>query len=282
MFLSFSPFTFLFLVVYLITLILIVRVRDFMLFWLIIEFLMLTFIGISYTLPAPLSPLMLFFLVQTLSSFLILFSYLLGYNLVFSLGLILKLGVSPFLGWFLYSVVHFPPLVLTLSCTLHKLPLLLLMTQFNLHLPLKILWTIIILNVVLRGFIMLTSLDMRYLLVASSVANNSWFLLGQLSGFPSMLIFFIIYSSFFSGAMLLLSSSLRARSYSPARGVVLRLVLLSGLPPSPLFFSKLFILLSLPTLDPLSLLFLLLSSSVVCSYLIASMNLIVLGYSSSL
>lgn len=258
------------------------RISDFILFWFMLEMLILIFIGIAYTtLTNSISPLIVFFLMQTLSSFLILMSYLTRSTTLFSVGVVIKIGIGPALGWFIYSVVHFPSLLLLISCTIHKLPLLILITQFSIYLSSAFFWAVVILNTLIRGFLILSSLDLRYLLVASSVSNNSWFLVRQLSGVTALLAFFIVYSLTLSLVIWGLSSLPRTRPYlrhSVNSVLILTLASLSGLPPSPLFFIKIYTILCLPSLRPLTCLFLLSSCAVLCSYLIYCIHIVTLRY----
>ena len=244
--------------------------------------LILLFMGIAYTiLVNSLSPLIVFFLMQTLSSFFILFSYLMSSIALFCVGVILKMGVGPAIGWFLYSVIHFPSLLLIISCTLHKLPILILITQFSMNLPSSTFWLLAIINTLIRGVIILSSFDLRYLLVASSVSNNSWFLVRQLSGIVPLLSFFLTYSFILFLILWRLSSLPSTRPFFDSSlnlVTILNLSLLSGLPPSPLFFIKVYTILCIPNLDPLTCLFLLSSCTVLCSYLIHCMHIIALRY----
>jgi hypothetical protein len=99
MFLYFTPFTYIFLTVYFIVLVFILRLDSVYLFWLYIEILMLLFIGVSFTIFSnSFTQLMLYFLIQTLASFRILVFYCLSVNYLIFIALFLKLGIFPFIS----------------------------------------------------------------------------------------------------------------------------------------------------------------------------------------
>jgi hypothetical protein len=91
---------------------------------------------------------------------------------------------------------------------------------------------------------MFTTLDLRFLLVSSSVGNNSWLVLSQLSGFDSIFIFFSIYFLLFG-----LTLAFQGHAITPVKKSLFMLLLLSGFPPSPLFLGKLLVILNLAPLD---------------------------------
>jgi hypothetical protein len=112
---------------------------------------------------------------------------------MFFLAFLLKIGIVPFNGWFIYSVKNFPNGLLAIACTLHKIPLLLLLVQFPQYLDPLLLWFILRVNVILRGVMMFYTIDLRLFIVHSSVANNSWLLLSACSGVIYLIGFIIVY-----------------------------------------------------------------------------------------
>jgi hypothetical protein len=286
MFVLFSPFTFLFFLIYLTVLIILPSISDFYTFWLFIEVMTLVLMGISYTVfTNSLSQLMVYFFVQSLSSFFILISFVLSSPLFFTLSVVLKMGIAPFFMWYQYSVIRFPNLMFYVVSTFHKFPVLFIILQFNLALDMAFFWVSALLTIVVAGSIIISSQDLRYLLVSSSVGNNSWFLLACLSGLHRLRVFLFRYSLLFLGLVFSLNSTYRIRpSYAPRRvySLVRFLCLLSSLPPSPLFFVKLAVMFNLFYLgiSPyLLVLFLVFSSSMVCGYVVFCMTFLTLHFS---
>lgn len=95
---------------------------------------MLVLMGIAYSIVNNnISSMMVYFFVQSLASFLILISYLFSVDLLFSFALVLKLGMFPFIFWYLSSVSYFPGSLFFFASTFHKLPPLILLFQFSIH-----------------------------------------------------------------------------------------------------------------------------------------------------
>jgi formate hydrogenlyase subunit 3/multisubunit Na+/H+ antiporter MnhD subunit len=104
---------------------------------------------------------------------------------------------------------------------------------------------------------MLNVLDLRYLIVVSSMANNGFLLLGLISG--SMFVFWLFYSLYFLNMFFILYmlggftklSFNQIRSKSLTTIVVLALLFnLAALPPFPMFFVKFLVLLEYFTSAP--------------------------------
>lgn len=221
---------------------------NFVIFWVFIEFMMLIFIGLSYTLFINnFSSLILYFLIQTLSSFSILIFYLYPFPILFTMSLFLKLSMFPFHFWFLNVCYRFPNFVLFLVSSLHKFPIFLLILIFSPSMNFYAVSISLVLTMLVSGFIMLSSVDFRAVLVSSSVGNNSWFLLSSLVDLFTFTLFFFVYSL----TLYLLFSELRLFSkftlHSFSKGYfapLLYVVMLSGLPPFPIFFVKIFVIMS--------------------------------------
>lgn len=242
--------------------------------------------GISYTVfTNRLSQLIVYFLVQSLSSFFILISFILSSPFLLTLSVVLKIGIAPFFMWYQYSVIRFPNLMFYVVSTFHKFPVLFMILQFNLALDITLFWVSALLTMVVAGSVMISSQDLRYLLVASSVGNNSWFLLACLSGFYRLRVFLLRYSLLFLGLVLSLNSTYRIRpSGAPRRvySLIISLCLLSSLPPSPLFFVKLAVMFNLFYLGVspyLLVVFLIFSSSMVCGYVVFCIRFLTLHFS---
>ena len=116
--------------------------------------------------------------IQTLASFSMLVFYTLDFSYLFYFFLFFKLGIFPFISWYLNVLYRFPSFVLLLSRTLHKLPpLFLFLLVYNSTYSSFILLSVL-LSLIVGGFYMLNVLDLRYLIVVSSMANNGFLLLG--------------------------------------------------------------------------------------------------------
>jgi len=258
MFLAFTPFTFFFVRVYRIVLLFIFSLSNFYFFWLYIEIAILLFIGLSYTIFShSFTQLILYFLIQTLASFSMLVFYTLDFSYLFYFFLFFKLGIFPFISWYLNVLYRFPSFALLLSRTLHKLPpLFLFLLVYNSTYSSFILLSVL-LSLIVGGFYMLNVLDLRYLIVVSSMANNGFLLLGLISG--SMFVFWLFYSLYFLNMFFILYmlggftklSFNQIRSKSLTTIVVLALLFnLAALPPFPMFFAKFIVLLEYFTSAP--------------------------------
>lgn len=183
MFLAFTPFTFFFVRIYSLVLVFLFTLSNFYFFWLYMEIAILLFIGLSYTIfTHSFTQLMLYFLIQTLASFRMLVFFTTDLIFLFYGSLFFKLGMFPFMSWYLNVLYRFPSFILLLRRTLHKLPpLFLFLFTYNSAYSSFILLAAL-LSLVAGGFFMLNVLDFRYLIVVSSMANNSFLLLGLMSG----------------------------------------------------------------------------------------------------
>ena len=249
MFLFFTPYTFFFMCFYFLFLVFMITCSNFVIFWVFMEFIMLIFMGISYTLFLNnFSSLILYFLLQTVSSFRILLFYLYPNSLLFSLFVVIKLSMFPFHFWFLNICYRFPNFVLFLSSSFHKVPVFLIIILFKPVFNLSFMMVSTILTVVLSGFIMLSSVDFRSVVVCSSVGNNSWFFLSSLLDLFSFILFFSIYCFFLFLLVSELSIFTKPLITKISRGrlsLFYYIIFLRGLPPFPVFFAKMFVLFSL-------------------------------------
>lgn len=289
MFVFFTPYTYIFRVLYLFLILTLLSLSSFYYFWLLIELIALLLIGISYTIfTNSVSQLIVYFLVQSLSSFLILLSYLFSSTVLLSVSFLLKLGIFPFLTWYLSSVSRFPNFIFWLTGTLHKLPPLLLLLQFGLQIDVYLLWGSVLMTTLLSGFTMLTTRDFRYLLVSSSIGNNSWFLLSEQVNFTVFFFFFSIYTLFLFfllnsfGSLTKPVESLSSSYASSHSKWWFYLMCLSGLPPFPIFFAKMLVIMNLFIIRPLSylfMLFLVFNCFIVAGYLNYLLTSVVYRYS---
>ena len=245
MFLVFTPFRYFFLRAYLIVLSFLFSISHFYVFWLYIEVLILLFIGFSYTIFSnSYTQLMLYFLIQTLASFRILVFYILDYRSLFCMFLFLKLGMFPFFSWYVNVLYRFPSSLLLLRGTLHKLPPLLLLSIVVSSSNMSLLVATRLVTLIVGGFFILRVLDFRYLLVVSSIANNSFLILGIVSGsYRGFFIFYGLYFMTIAARLYVLDNFMKLLSPQPTKGFIVifitfLLLNIAALPPLPMFLAK--------------------------------------------
>ena len=207
---------------------------DFFVFWTVIEFSSLVFMGLAFRIfRRGYSQLIRYFLIQALASLIIITSYIYNSSFFFTFGLILKLSMFPFNFWFINLIVRFSNFILWLTISLHKIPAILIIYNFRINLDLNLFFLTIILSVFSRGVLIISTLNLRYLLVIASIGNNAWFILSQYI----RIIFFLLFLTFYSFS----SYSKEIIFYSNNKHIIRLLVLrISGLPPFPLFYFKLY------------------------------------------
>ena len=197
MFLFFSPLSYLFCVLYLIVLVFQSFQSDFLFSWLVMELVSLLFISISFSqFRSNFSSLMVYFLIQALASLSIVVFWAFSSPFFLSLFLFLKLSSFPFHSWYLSVCYSFPNVCLLFASTLQKLPPFLLLSTDTQSYSTTMFFFCSIATVWLLGSSMLASSDMRYLLILSSVANNSWLLLAFCTSDLFILFFFFLSYSF--------------------------------------------------------------------------------------
>jgi len=290
MFIIFSPYSFLFFSTYLIFIFSLLSIRRFYYYWAIIELMMLLFIGLSYTLfVRSYSQLIVYFLIQALSSFFILIFYIYDFNVLLTFSFLIKLSIFPFFIWYINLIYRFPNFIFWLARTLHKIPAMLIISVFSLKLDTNLLWLSIVLTTIVSGLIMLTVVDFRIVLVLSSIGNNSWFFLSQITNIFIFLTFIFIYrvslfyilNSFKSLSKPVFTTSLQSSSYSLSFWVLS----LSGIPPFPLFYGKILVILRVLhtlTFNYIFLLFLLFNSLIVIGYIQSIIKYFIYVYNSTL
>lgn len=290
MFIIFSPYSFLFFSTYILFIFSLFNITNFYYYWSVMELIILLFIGLSYTLfVRSYSQLIVYFLIQTLSSFILLVFYIYNLPSLLTIAFLIKLSIFPFFMWYINLIYKFPNFMLWLARTLHKLPPILIIKLFSLELNTNILWLSIVLTVLFRGVMILIVLDLRLLLVLSSIGNNSWFLLSQMVNMFVFLFFLVIYS--FSLFFLLnsfkgiskpsLVSSISSNPYA----LTLWVLSISGMPPFPVFFGKILVILSLlmtVDINYFFILFLVINSLIVIGYLQSVIKYFIYVYSSNI
>lgn len=251
MIIVFTPYSFMYMSFYIIFLFSLLTISNFYYYWVFIEIISLLFIGLGYSiLFTSTSHLILYFLIQSISSFSILVFYIYSFNFMLTLSFLLKLSIFPFCFWYIRVVYSFPNILFLLASTLHKLPLIFLLMSFNIFLDIYLFWFSVFLRVLFRGMLILSSIDVRFLLVVSSIGNNSWFLLSQIAGSFVFFLYFLFYSIslfFVVWSMKSLSNLNLSHLFGSSNSYFVRIwvLSLSGMPPFPIFFLKILILYSL-------------------------------------
>jgi hypothetical protein len=248
MLILFSPYSFIFVLCYFIFILSLFMIDNFFYYWRVIEILILLFIGISYTIfVRSYSQLIVYFLIQALSSFLILIFYIYDYSILLTLRFFIKLSMFPFFTWYINLIYRFPNFIFWIARTLHKIPAILMIKIFSLSLNLNLLWGSIIFTVLLRGVIILSIVDFRIILVLSSIGNNSWFLLRQMSNIFIFLFFILIYRISLYCVLRVFNNLSKfnfiRNSFDTSYKLSFWVLSLSGIPPFPLFYGKILVIL---------------------------------------
>lgn len=239
---NFTSFSYLFIIFYCTFLVSLFTFNDFFIYWTVIEFISIIFIGLAFSVYSRnYSQLISYFLIQALASLVILIRYTYS-SLFFTVGLVIKLSIFPFIFWFINLIVRFSNFILWLAISLHKTPAVLIIYSFRTNLDLNLFFLILILSVFFRGILIIRTLNFRYLLILASMGNNSWFILSQYVS----IIFFLLFMAFYSLLLFMAFYSLSFHSKEILsffnvkflfRFLILRM---SGLPPFPLFYFKLY------------------------------------------
>lgn len=263
MFLIFTPFSFLFLILYLLLIFSLVFYSNFFFFWVFIEFSMLIFLGLSFSLFfSNVSSLIMYFLIQAVISINIFLFYFLSLYSLINIFLFFKLGIFPFFLWFLKVCYNFPNFIFFLVCRFQKLPILLIISYFIPSFYFIFFFPFLYATIFFGGLIALNCLDFRMLLLISSVINNAWLLIARVTSFSIFIFFlFLYFFNFFFVILFFLSfQKISLSIFSLKKNkfwMFLFLVIsISGMPPFPLFFGKVLIVFSLFSLRLVNYLFL--------------------------
>lgn len=211
--------------------------------WVMMEVTTFIFVGIALLLSQRSSAgmrLISYFLTQSVFSLVLLMAGISSHfrtNFMMSSLIIIviffKLGVFPIHSWYFTSVLYLPNPSFILALTFQKiLPIYILRSYtrgFSSEL-LALCSLILLLSLVMASSLSLSTPDLRSVIVLTSIANNIWLFSSLLVRFRVFIVFIAVYFSFLS---LLFSTSNAVKCAS--------LVTLSGLPPFPIFFIKLFI-----------------------------------------
>lgn len=244
-FFNYTPFSFLFMLVYLCLFVLLFIVSSFYAFWLIMELLILALIGVSYSiLVSCYSSLIYYFLIQTYASFRIFCFFILNSEIWFFLIVLNKLRLFPFHFWFPSVCYRFPNLLLLTVSTVHKFPIYLALYRCSLSVSTKLLMLRVILTMLVLGAGMWFLNEFRMFLVFSTRFNGAWLMLAYAVSFNLFSLYLSVYALFLGAIFFVLGLKSRISifkivvSYRNIVYLFCLMLLLSGLPPSPLFFIK--------------------------------------------
>lgn len=250
MFTRFTPYTHIFLALYYIVIRQIIFTNSFFIYWIIIEVLILLFMGFRYTLFFNgYTQLILYFLFQTLGSFRIIVAYLfrIKYFLLFSI--FLKLGIFPFYSWYINVLYRFPNPRILLASTWHKLPPVFIFYMIVDRRVLRFVFIFLTLTVLVSAVFIISIYDMRYLIIVSSIGNNSFLLLALIT--QRIYIFILFYGVYYMAISMIIKtfrqSSRHNYSYTPyslsEKFAIFFIILnIASLPPLPIFIGKFIVL----------------------------------------
>jgi len=250
MFTRFTPYTHIFLAIYYIVISQIFMTNSFFIYWIIIEVLILLFMGFRYTLfYNRYTQLILYFLFQTLGSFRIIVAYLFGlkYFLIFSI--FFKLGIFPFYSWYINVLFRFPNPRILLASTWHKLPPLFIFYLVLDRSILSFVFIFITLTVIVSSVFMISIYNIRYLIIVSSIGNNAFLLLALIR--ERLRVFLFFYAVYYVAIRLILKTfrQIRTHNYSTTpssrrdRMIILFVIFnIASLPPLPVFIGKFLVL----------------------------------------
>lgn len=217
----------------------------FFIFWRIMELRTLVFIGVCYSsFKNNFSSLLVFFIIQTISALILLLFFLIDRCIGFTVSILLKLSMFPFYFWYINLLLSFPNIILFFSRTLFKLPSIFILNYFFWLVDIKLTLSSALLTIFLGAVTILNRIELRTILTASSVVNNSWFFLSQSFSLALFFSYYLVYSLFlfiiFNSQSDLITFNSLSFKYDRAL-VVLSLLTISGLPPFPLFYFKMLI-----------------------------------------
>ncbi len=262
-----APLVKCFLVINIVSIIYVLSTASWLGVWVGIELNLYTFIFILLLYPAPshsqntVNLALIYFLVQAISSLLLVFAIILLINsffapasyLLLQISLIIKLGAAPFHFWVPWTVTNSSWSMTFWLLTMQKLAPLLIIYNINTLLhdesSITLSLCVIALSALLGGLLGLFQTRLQPLLAYSSINQTAWLILAGHYSLYFMSLYFIFYSllifliCFLMAKNHSLSPHLSPTSIQLPRSHKLRLLLsfivLAGLPPTIIFFLKL-------------------------------------------
>ena len=217
-------------------------------FWSVIELRTLIFIGLSYsTFKNSFSRLLIFFIIQSYSAFILLVFFCLNIAFGFTLSILLKLSIFPFYFWYLRVIPFFRNFIFLFSRTLFKIPSIYIMYNFSYILNYNFLFLSVLLTIFIGSLTIINRTDMRFILVSSSVVTNSWFVASQLVSLLLFFVYFVVYSFMFIAVIIFIRSNcsisfLSSFSIESKLIIFFCFITMAGLPPFPLFYVKVLVI----------------------------------------
>jgi NADH:ubiquinone oxidoreductase subunit 2 (subunit N) len=293
-----SPFNFICFFRYILSLVLCWITYKPILAWLFMEISMFILLGFGLSLISHYSKISLYtyYLFQSVLSLLLLLTIIMlnTKNLEFwcvfliPLIIIIKLGVWPLNHWYLTCIFSQPRILFVIMLTLHKLPIFNIFIIYRNYIRtslrlgvLLIFIFILVLNLFISSLIILSSSELKSLVLYSSLGSSSWILISLSSSefvfwgfyfFYRLLIFLLVVN------INLITLNLRLHNYI----MTIYLFAMAGLPPLPLFFIKLIIIWSVYQVAPLGLYLPLFLIIVALSSLLAAFRYLRLAFLSTI
>ena len=236
--------SYLYFLVYIVVTLSVFIFKDFFFLWVLMELQIISFISLGFDARDYSSyGLSSYFLTQSLCSLIIVFFY---YSLdlflakeLLLLAFMFKLGVFPFVNWYVKALSEFRGFLLRVALTAQKLPSFILF--FNV---LSLTWDIsivifiillMVLNIFYCSFMSLSCISDLITFVWLSIARTFWVVL---SGFISVNFFVVYYFVYCLFVCFFLYGLLLKRNTL----IIISLLNLSGLPIFPDFFLKAYII----------------------------------------
>ena len=264
-----SPFNFICLITYILSLTLCWITYKPVLAWLFMEISIFILLGYGVSLISHYSKISLYtyYLFQSVLSLLLLLTIIMLKTkhlefwclFLIPLTIIIKLGVWPINHWYLTCIYTQPRILFIIILTLHKLPVFNLFVIYTNYIRtslnfgvLLIFMVMLVLNLLISSLIILRASEIKSLILYSSLGSSSWVLISLAS---SGLIFWTFYFLYSLLVFLLVNNinltdlNFRVHNYIST----IYLFVIAGLPPLPIFFIKLIIIWSVYQIAPLGL-----------------------------
>lgn len=216
--------------------------------WVIIELCSFVFLAILYQNYHCISVGILYYLIQSFSSIIILICLICSNSpvliLTIQLAVLLKLAIFPFFFWYYLVLYSIPLFIMYLIISFQKLPVLVL--NFNLLMSSSLevsqfvifILLFVLFGVVVRAVGCLLVNDFKRLLIWSSLRNTRWLYYSLLTSFSIIAFYFLVYCA----SLYLILQANSSYTTSNKTYTMFLLLVLVGFPPLPLFFPKFFIL----------------------------------------
>lgn len=217
--------------------IIVLRSSSWILIWLGLELNLISFLPFINLNRKQKKNRIIYYLVQSYGSLLILFGGLLEENFhrffwLVLIGLILKMGIIPFHFWVPTIIIDFNIFQCFVLLTWQKLAPLSIFLILNFD---SLIWTLIILNRVLGSVIVINSVDIRLVILFSSINHIGW-LFSILSNTKLLWFYLIIYFILLIPIFINLNNLIINVEIN--KSLMLNILNLGGIPPLSGFFLK--------------------------------------------